>query len=91
MSREPEQSTGLSDTSCVWIPLSEIREPGAYVTKQTGDLLRVPTGGTSSGDDELLEKDAHEALEVARLSPDPFIPITKARFAAAALDIEISF
>ena len=93
MSVDPEtQATGMSSaTARRWIPLSEITEPGAYVAKQTGDLIRISADGASSGDEELLEQNADQSLVVAMLSGDPFIPITKARFAAAAMDIEISF
>jgi hypothetical protein len=74
-----------------WIPLSEITEPGTYVAKDTGDLIRVPAIGASEGDEDLFDKHTNKNVSVVRVSPDPFIPITKARFAAASMDIEVSF
>lgn len=74
-----------------WMSIGEITEPGAYVTKETGDLIRVPPAGGSDGEDELFDKSSRQPLLVAKVSDNPFIPITKARFAAAALDIEVSF
>lgn len=74
-----------------WLPIADITEPGAYVAKETGDLIRVPPHGGSDGEDELFEKNSKQPILVAKISHDPFIPISKARFAAAALDVEISF
>lgn len=75
-----------------WIPLGNVTQPGTYVAKQTGDLIRIPPDGASSGDEQkLLDKSAQEEMLVTKISDDPFIPITKARFAAAALDVEVSF
>jgi hypothetical protein len=74
-----------------WISLDQIVEPGAYVCRETGDLIRVPRDGGSSGDQELLGDHSEQPRHVTRIHPDPFIPITKARFAAAELDIEIAF
>ena len=74
-----------------WIPLAELSQSGAYVAKETGDLIRVPPDGESTGEEELFGKGATQQLLVAKVSDNPFIPITKARLAAAALDIEISF
>lgn len=74
-----------------WISLDQIVEPGAYVCRETGDLIRVPKDGGSSGDQELFGQHSEQPKHVTRIHPDPFIPITKARFAAAELDIEINF
>ena len=74
-----------------WIPLAEVSQSGAYVVRDTGDLLRIPDHSGLSEDEGPFGKNANRSVTVARLSDDPFIPITKARLAAAALDIEISF
>jgi len=84
--KKPDTPSGVR-----WFTLDQVTEPGAYVCRETGDLIRVPRDGGSSGDQELFGKHDEQPLHVTRISPDPFIAITKARFAAAALDIEISF
>ena len=84
------QSKGANE-DVPWKALSEISEPGAYVCRGSGDLMRVPRVGGSVGDEELAEKNDREPIEVTQISRDPFIPISKARIAAANLDVEISF
>jgi len=74
-----------------WKSLDQISEPGAYVSRGSGDLIRVPTSGASVGGPELMEKNASDPVFVMRISVDPFLPISRARMLAANLDIEISF
>ncbi len=80
-----------ADNDLVWTPLGELTEPGAYVCRNSGDLIRVPGSGPSSGDPELIAKHEAEPMWVTRISPDPFVRISTARVAAANLDLEISF
>ncbi|MFQ5462584.1 MAG: hypothetical protein ACE5E5_08155 [Phycisphaerae bacterium] len=74
-----------------WKSLDQIHEPGAYVSRSGGDLIRVPASGGSVGDAELMGKHGEEPVFVARISSDPFLPISSARMMAANLDIEIGF
>ena len=71
--------------------LDEIAEPGTYVCPQTGDLIRLVRGGAPLDDTELRKKHGDEPVYVTRISNDPFIPISRARMAAANLDVEITF
>ena len=74
-----------------WTPLCEITKPGAYVCRDSGDLLRVLPDGPASGDNEPTRRNETEPVFVIRLSSDPFMLITRARMEAANLDIEIRF
>ncbi len=70
----------------------DISEPGTYVCHWNGDLLRI----TGTEVPESLESNpatapAGEPCRVTRVSPDPYVPISVARMAAANLDLEISF
>ena len=71
--------------------LDEITAPGAYVCHGRGDLIRVSGSDLTSDDLEELKSAADEPVYVTLVSEDPFIPISRARIAAANLDVEISF
>ncbi|MBN2562070.1 MAG: hypothetical protein JXQ75_14185 [Phycisphaerae bacterium] len=71
--------------------LDEITEPGAYVCRPVGDLIRVVQNGASLDDAELIEKHGTGPMYVTRISEDPFISISRARIIAANLDIEVHF
>ena len=93
MSSQPQSQSTRS-----WLPgdvprklLGEITEPGAYVCHGSGDLLRVADSETPPGNVEPIESKGGQPIYVTRISSDPFVPISKARMAAANLDIEIHF
>ena len=71
--------------------LEEITEPGAYICRDSGDLVRVTQSDAPSDDMELLKRQGTELVYVTQLSRDPFMPISLARIAAANLDMEINF
>ena len=71
--------------------LDEVTEPGAYISKGTGDLVRIVQRGAFLEGKELLNRHDDEPVYVARISNDPFIPISQARLAAANSDITINF
>ncbi len=74
-----------------WTLLDDIRRPGVYVCRTSGDLLRVPAVGQTTDVGELLEKHGTDSIYVTRISADPFIPITRARLEAANRDIQLNF
>lgn len=74
-----------------WNPLDEVREPGAYVCRESGDLLRIPPVGAPVGGDEMKRKIGEQQIFVTRISEDPFVPISTARIRAANMDIDVSF
>jgi hypothetical protein len=75
------------------MPLDEITKPGAYVCHPDGDLIRVVGGGPSGDldDAQLIEKYGDRQIQVTRISADPFVAVSRARIAAANLDIEVKF
>ncbi len=74
-----------------WIPLDEVTDAGAYVSRGSGDLVRVVAAGRPLGAEELLEKHGTAPVYLTQVSTDPFVPITRARMEAANRDIEVNF
>jgi hypothetical protein len=69
----------------------QIETPGTYVECRTGTLLRVPEDGLAPGRSPRIEIVAQETWTVARISDDPYVPLTKARMIAADLDLPVNF
>jgi hypothetical protein len=74
-----------------WIPISQVNEPGTYVSRATGDLIRITKGGVAPDDEEAGGKAIERNIEVAIISRNPFIRITEARILAANLDVPVNF
>ena len=75
----------------IWHPLGDVTEPGAYVCRESGDLVRIAPTGAAWDSSELIETQEAEPVYVVRIHPDPFVTISRARVLAANLDVEISF
>lgn len=90
---QQEQTRSKDYSDLLKMRLDEVTEPGAYVCPLTGDLIRLVRSGAmpQEREAELLAKHGAEPIYVARISNDPFIPISKARIAAANLDVDIHF
>ena len=73
------------------ILLDEVTKPGSYVCLGTGDLIRITQADLSPRHVEPTKKPQTDPIYVAQISKDPFIPNSRARIAAADLDIEINF
>ncbi len=73
------------------ILLEGVNKPGAYVCHGTGDLIRVTGSGPTWVDAVPVQEDGNQSIVVTQVSGDPFVPITRARLAAADLDLEINF
>ena len=74
-----------------WISLEDLNEPGAYVCRGSGDLVRVTNAGQSSEAVPLLEQGTLDAVYVTQISGNPYLPIVQARMEAANRDLEINF
>ena len=74
-----------------WVLLEQVSQPGAYVCRGTGDLIRVTSSGPAGMESELIRKHHDESMYVTLVSADPFIPISQARIAAANLDLDVDF
>lgn len=81
--------TGMAHVK--WVPLHEVTDPGAYVSRDTGDLIRL-SGPTGQGE-KVSTGDAEDdrSMLVTRISSDPYVAIGQLRIAAANLDLEIDF
>ena len=72
--------------------LQDIAEAGAYVCHWSGDLLRVTEHEIPQHNvPESAEAPQDQLLQTTKISGDPFIPISQARFLASNFDIDISF
>ena len=87
------QARGVEhDKSCgSQVPFDAINEPGSYVTNWTGHLMRVPEDAIKPGRSPLLSIVGTETLFVTKISPDPFLTISKARMLAADCDVAVNF
>ena len=68
-----------------------LEEPGAYLSKWSGHLIRVPDDALKPGRSPVLEILGKEPMVVTKISDNPYITITKARMIAADLDLEVNF
>ena len=71
--------------------VDSLKEPGAYVCNQSGRLLRVTEGKIYPSDSSTTSLVGNESLTVTKVSDDPYVAMTKARFAAANSDLDVSF
>lgn len=85
----PSQATRMQRSSSVSsqpqqqpVPVQwdQIREPGAYIDAQTGVLYRITQESLSTG---ALAIGRESQSELVRISHDPFVTNTQARFTAA--------
>ncbi len=84
------EDTRFAPNVC-WTRLDEVVEPGAYVCRGTGDLVRIVAAGQPLDAEELLGEHGGAPVYVTRVSPDPFLRITQARMQAADRDVEVNF
>ncbi|MFQ5414097.1 MAG: hypothetical protein ACE5E6_06525 [Phycisphaerae bacterium] len=87
--RAPDREVAPGDIA--WTPLTDISEPGAYICRGSGDLVRVPPTGHAVGAPQLFDRHETHGVYVTRLSPDPFIRISLARIAAADRNLDVRF
>ncbi len=73
------------------IPFEEIDEPGAYVLRDFGLLLRVPVGGLARARSPMMYITGVAPVTVTRVSDDPWIPRSVARRRAADLGLTVAF
>lgn len=89
----PSTSTQTyQDGSCGAVfPFEHINEPGSYICQWNGHLLRVPDDGVAAGRSPMLNIVGPEPLFVAKISNNPWIPLTKARMLASNYDLHVNF
>ena len=85
------QSTSSRTNQFPTFVFDELCEPGAYICNWSGHLLRVPEDGVTAGRSPMLSIVGPDPLTVTRISPDPFITVTKARLLASNADVSVNF
>lgn len=73
------------------LPFDGIHEPGAYICRWSGHLLRVPQDSISSEHTPCMSVIGPDALMVTKIDNDPYIPVPKARLLAANHDVSVNF
>ncbi len=91
IAKSVSQATYASAGAGDQFAFDQINDPGAYVCNWSGHLLRIPEDGVKPGRSPVLGLVATEPPNVTRISPDPFISLTKARMVASNLDLAVAF
>lgn len=73
------------------ISFDEIREPGAYISHNTGHLIRVPEEGLRKGNSPTINIESEDRTMLTKISDDPYCTLSRARRIAPDLDIEVHF
>jgi hypothetical protein len=73
------------------IPFESISIPGCYICNWSGHLIRVPENGIAAGRQTAFNIIGQDQLFVTMISPNPYIPVTKARLLAANFNVATNF
>ncbi len=73
------------------LAFSDVRTPGCYVARVSGDLFRVPEQALAEGNSPHMEIVSQPPKVVTKIADDPWVPINKARRLAADADLFVSF
>jgi hypothetical protein len=68
-----------------------IQDPGSYYNHTTGWLVRMPADSLAQGHSPIVNIVTKEQSLFTRISPDPFVPLGKARQICANLDFDVNF
>jgi hypothetical protein len=75
-------------TECAW---EDINQPGAYVSRETGRLFRIPKEALGSGVSPVIHQENEDGDTFVKISDDPYVPTLKAKMAAAENNIQANF
>jgi hypothetical protein len=78
-------------TAGTTLPFDGICDPGAYICRWSGHLLRVPEDSIGPERAPRMSVLGQEALMVTKIDADPFVSVTKARLLAANHDVAVNF
>ena len=90
-SKHVEQREGVFSHAGLTCTFEQIEDAGCYVTIESGRLLRIPREALAMGRSPLIEMVGHDPWLVTKISDDPYAPLSKARMAAADLDLKVNF
>jgi len=85
--REVLAPQGLGAT----LPFDSIYQPGAYVCRWSGHLLRVNEDCMGPGGRPRVSMIGQELLMVTKIDDDPHVPIRTARLRAANANVPVRF
>lgn len=68
-----------------------INEPGAYICRWSGHLLRVPEDSISTERSPRMSVIGADTLLVTKIDSNPFVTVSKARLLAANQDVSVNF
>ena len=83
---QPQQKAFLEEVS--W---EEIKEPGTYAEKGSGDLYRIPQEALVEGASPVIHKQSAGSSRMVKLSGDPFLTTIAARLRCAENNIRPNF
>ncbi|HVP13674.1 MAG TPA: hypothetical protein VMV94_21040 [Phycisphaerae bacterium] len=73
------------------VPFDEVQTPGCYISKNTGNLYRIPAEALALGRSPLIEIVSKTGTLMTKISEDPWVPINKARQLCADADLYPNF
>jgi len=80
-----EKKKQLTLTECAW---EEINQPGAYVSRDTGRLFRIPKEPLGAGASPVIHQENENGDKFVKVSDDPYVTTLKAKMAAAENNIQ---
>jgi hypothetical protein len=83
-----EKKRQLTPSECAW---EEINQAGAYVSRETGRLFRIPKEALAPGASPLIHQESRESDKFVKVSDDPDVPSLKAKMVAAENNIQPNF
>jgi hypothetical protein len=83
-----EKKRQLTLLECSW---EEIGHPGAYVSRDTGRLFRIPKEALAPGASPIIYQENIESEKFVKVSDDPYVLSLKARMVAAENNIQPKF
>jgi hypothetical protein len=86
--RARKRRTDLTPSECAW---EEINQPGAYVSRETGRLFRIPKEALGDGASPVIHQENENGDKFVKVSDDPYVPTLKAKMAAAESNIQPNF
>jgi hypothetical protein len=69
----------------------DIREPGAYCERGSGDLYRIPKEALIQGASPVVVKESRGSSRLVQISKDPFVTSLEARLTCAQHNIQPNF
>jgi len=88
---KPKATVMGTSCGCTTLPFNGIHEPGAYICRWSGHLLRVPEDSISTEHTPRMSVVGSDALLVTKIDNDPYVAVTKARLLAANQDVSVNF